>query len=92
MKSVSGTPIASSFNDVALTTRVRSALLSDPETRSCPIEVQATDGTVTLSGQVPKAETALHAQQLALSVAGVDLVWTNLKWLPRPKERPLASH
>jgi osmotically-inducible protein OsmY len=92
MKLTTGTPVASSFNDVALTTRVRSALLSDPETRRCPIEVRAADGTVTLSGQVPRAETALHAQQLALSVAGVDMVWTNLKWNPRPQERPLASH
>ena len=82
MKTTVSSPIASSFADLALTTRVRSALQSDPRTRQCGIEVKCIDGTVTLSGEVPRAETALRAQQLALAVGGVDLVNTDIKWVP----------
>ena len=81
MKSTISCPIASSFADLALMTRVRSALQSDPRTRRCGIEVQCLDGTVTLIGEVPKAEMALRAQQLALAVGGVDLVHTDIKWV-----------
>jgi osmotically-inducible protein OsmY len=84
MKPIVSSPIASSFANLALTTRVRSALQCDPRTRQCGIEVQCVDGTVTLSGEVPKAELALRAQQLALAVGGVDLVHTDIKWAPEP--------
>lgn len=84
MKSTVSFPIAFSFADLALTTRVRSALHSDPRTRQCGIEVTCVDGTVMLSGEVPKAETALRAQQLALAVGGVDLVHTDIKWVQEP--------
>lgn len=82
MNSVSkNTLVASSFADMALTTRVRSALQSDPKTRNCSILVQCADGTVELRGEVAKAEMALRAQQIALTVGGVDLVQTDLKWI-----------
>lgn len=84
MKSTISSPIASSFADLALMTRVRSALQSDPSTRWCGIEVRCVDGTVTLSGEVPKAAMALRAQQLALAVGGVDLVHTDIKWVQHP--------
>lgn len=84
MKSTSSAPIASSFADLALTTRVRSALQSDPRTRQCGIEVRCVDGTVTLRGEVPKAEAALHAQQLALAVGGVDLVHAEIRLAQEP--------
>jgi osmotically-inducible protein OsmY len=84
MTSTSSSPIASSFADLALTTRVRNALQSDPRTRQCGIEVKSVDGTVTLRGEVPKAEAALRAQQLALAVGGVDLVHTDIKWVQEP--------
>jgi osmotically-inducible protein OsmY len=84
MKSTVSSPIASSFADLALTTRVRGALHSDPRTRHSAIEVKCVDGTVTLSGEVPQAETALYAQQIALAVGGVDLVNTDIKWAQEP--------
>ena len=84
MTSTISSPIASSFGDLALMTRVRSALQGDPRTRRCGIEVQCVDDTVTLSGEVPRAETALRAQQLALAVGGVDLVHTDIKWVQQP--------
>jgi len=84
MKSTVSFPIASSFADLALATRVRGALRSDPRTRQSGIEVKCVDGTVTLSGEVPRAEMAQHAQQLALAVGGVDLVHTNIKWVQEP--------
>jgi osmotically-inducible protein OsmY len=82
MKSIVTSPIASSFADLALTTRVRGALQSDPRTRHSAIEVKCVDGTVMLSGEVPKAETALRAQQIALAVGGVDLVHTDIRMVP----------
>jgi hypothetical protein len=84
MKLTVASPIASSFADLALTTRVRGALQSDPRTRHSGIEVKCVDGTVTLRGEVPKAETALFAQQIALAVGGVDLVHTDIKWAQEP--------
>jgi osmotically-inducible protein OsmY len=81
MKTTVSSPITSSFADLALTTRVRSALQSDPRTWQCGIEVKCVDGTVTISGDVPRAETALRAQQVALAVGGVDLVQTDIKWV-----------
>jgi osmotically-inducible protein OsmY len=81
MKATVGSPIASSFADLALTSRVRSALQSDPRTRQCGIEVKCVAGTVTLSGEVPRAEAALCAQQLALAGGGVDLVHTDITWV-----------
>jgi osmotically-inducible protein OsmY len=84
MKSTLSSRIGSSFADLALTTRVRGALESDPRTRRCGIEVRCVDGTVTLRGEVPKAETALRAQQLALAIGGVDLVHTDIKWVQEP--------
>jgi osmotically-inducible protein OsmY len=79
MKPSTSSPIASSFADLALATRVRSALRSDPRTRQCEIEVRCADGTVSLRGEVPKAEMALRAQQLALAVGGVDLVEADIR-------------
>jgi osmotically-inducible protein OsmY len=91
MKSGNGAAAASSFADVALTVRVRGALLGDPRTCRCPIEIRAANGTVTLSGEVAAAEIALRAQQLALSVAGVDLVWTDLRWNEAGLKPPPAT-
>lgn len=84
MKTIVSSPIASSFADIALATRVRGALQSDPRIRQCGIEVKCVDGTVTLRGEVSKAETALRAQQLVLTVGGVDLVHTDIKWVQEP--------
>ena len=84
MKSTLSSPIASSFADLALATRVRSALQSDPRTRQSRIKVKCVGGTVTLSGLVPKADMALPAQQLALAVGGVDLVHTDIQWIQEP--------
>ena len=78
MKSLTPSPVASSFADLALMAQVRGALLSDPRLGQCAVEVTCADGTVTLRGKVPKAELALRSQQLALAVDGVDLVQVEL--------------
>ena len=79
MKPSTSSPIASSFADLALATRVRSALRSDPKTRKCEIEVRCADGTVSLRGEVAEAEMVLWARQVALTVGGVDLVEADIK-------------
>ncbi|HTR61471.1 MAG TPA: BON domain-containing protein [Candidatus Binataceae bacterium] len=80
MKSFTNSPVASSPADMTLMTQVRGALLSDPRLERCAIEVRCDDGTVTLRGEVPKAELAMRSQQLALAVDGVDLVQIELTW------------
>lgn len=66
--------------DEALAERVRTVLRIEQGMRGCRIDVRAKGGTVTLSGVVMNAEMALRAQQLALSVTGVDMVCTSLVW------------
>ena len=80
MKTLTSSPIASPPADLNLVTQVRGALLSDPRLERCAIEVRCADGTVSLRGEVPKAELALRSQQLALAVDGVDVVHVDLKW------------
>ena len=80
MKSFTNSTVASSPADLSLMTQVRGALLSDPRLERCAIDVRCDDGTVTLRGEVPKAELALRSQQIALTVDGVDLVQTELTW------------
>jgi|GEM_PF-5214847 len=80
MKPHDSPPFASLSADDALAERVRRVLGAEPEMSGCRIDVRAKGGTVTLSGVVTSAEMALRAQQLALSVTGVDMVWTSLVW------------
>ncbi|HEY6394875.1 MAG TPA: BON domain-containing protein [Candidatus Binataceae bacterium] len=74
MKTDSPFTIMPPFKDLAMSTRVKSALLSDRVTRRCAISVIADDGTVTLVGEVAEPAAATHAQRLAESIPGVRAV------------------
>jgi osmotically-inducible protein OsmY len=66
------------LSDAALTTRVKTALLKDRETRQSMIHVKSDRGMVSLNGDVDSPAIAAHAQQVASSVKGVESVRNNL--------------
>lgn len=59
------------IDDATLTTKVKTALLSDSLTSLFRISVTSNQGIVTLNGTVDKAETIEHAIRLAKAVPGV---------------------
>ena len=60
---------------------VLSALIDDDELHAADIDVEAKDGTVTLSGLVELARARDRAERIALGVAGVTSVHNRLKVL-----------
>ncbi len=71
---------ADEAHDAALTTKVKAALLKDPETRTFTIHVRSDHGRVTLAGTVDSPATAAHAEQLVAAVTGVQSVNSRLTW------------
>jgi hyperosmotically inducible periplasmic protein len=69
--SVSGTTVGTEIDDSVVTTRVRSALLADPDVKSIDIKVETRKGTVQLSGFVDSQERIDKAIALVLKVEGV---------------------
>jgi hyperosmotically inducible protein len=68
------------LGDAALTTKIKTALLSDKATRTFGIHVKSNQGLVTLTGKVDSAQAAAHAQSLAANVDGVQSVENRLTW------------
>lgn len=64
--------------DVALTARVKSALLADAQVKGTAINVDANEGTVTLTGTVESVSSKLRAEALAQGVEGVKSVRNHL--------------
>lgn len=62
------------IDDATLTTKVKTALISDSITSLFIISVKSDNGVVTLSGKVDKDETIEHAIRLAMAVPGVKVV------------------
>jgi osmotically-inducible protein OsmY len=67
-------------NDGALTTKVKTALLTDQMTRKFTIHVESDQGAVMLRGSVDSPETAAHAETVVASVSGVESVKSQLTW------------
>lgn len=70
------------LDDATLTTKVKTALISDSITSLFIISVKSENGVVTLSGKVDKAETVEHAIRLAMAVPGVKEVKPELSIRP----------
>jgi hyperosmotically inducible protein len=68
------------MSDAALTTKVKSALLTDQMTRKFSIHVESDQGAVMLRGSVDSPETAAHAETVVASVSGVESVKSQLTW------------
>jgi len=69
-----GTSVGTEIDDGVVTTRVKSALLSDPEIKSFDLKVETRKGEVMLSGFVGNQAQADRAIQVAQGTAGVKLV------------------
>ncbi|HVF64749.1 MAG TPA: BON domain-containing protein [Casimicrobiaceae bacterium] len=60
--------------DAAITAKVKTALLADPEVKGLQINVDTRDGAVTLAGALDKAANIERAVTLARGVEGVKSV------------------
>jgi len=66
------------MDDAALTARVKSVLLADAQVKGTKIDVDTTNGVVTLQGNVSSPSEKSRAEQLAQQVDGVKEVRNNL--------------
>jgi osmotically-inducible protein OsmY len=73
-----GKTIRPSTDDGGISTRVRTALLNDPQVAAGTINVTAANGVVTLSGQVRTAAERDRAVALARQTSGVSDVRSEL--------------
>jgi hypothetical protein len=82
-------------NDVALTAKIKDALLADKATAGAAdaIHVQTTNGIVTLTGDVASQATAEHAQAVTARLLGVRDVVNDLKYphLPGSVSAPIVA-
>jgi hyperosmotically inducible periplasmic protein len=65
--------------DSAITTKIKTALDTDPITKSSTIHVDTNAGVVSLTGDVPSARVAAQAQSIAQNTKHVKTVTNNLK-------------
>ena len=70
--------IAASY--AALTTKVKSKLMADSNTRPYSIHVESDQGTVTLDGTVDSPSKAKYVETVVASVDGVQAVNNKLSW------------
>ena len=68
------------LGDATLTTKVKTALMSDDLTRKYTIHVESEHGKVTLDGIVDSPAMAQRAQTLAANIHGVETVRNHLTW------------
>jgi len=74
-----GKTIGETMDDATITTRVKTALLNDPDVNATRIDVSTAAGVVTLSGDVRSKSEADRAVQVARTVQGVKDVRSALK-------------
>lgn len=67
------------ITDSALTAQVKTALIAETDLESMKIEVESTDGVVTLSGEVPDQASITLASVVAKRVDGVREVHNKLE-------------
>ena len=67
------------IDDATVQTRVKTAILNDPQVGGDQIDVQSENGVVTLSGVIKSPEHEARAAELARKVGGVKDVKTTLK-------------
>src|SRR5262245_26318672 len=67
-----------SASDATVTTAVKNKLAADPTTSAAKINVDTSNGVVTLSGEVPTAAEKAEAERLARNTQGVTQVVNNL--------------
>jgi hyperosmotically inducible protein len=70
--------INQTLDDATLQTRVKTAILNDPQVGGDQIDVSSVNGVVTLSGMITAADHEGRAADLARKVGGVKDVKTSL--------------
>ena len=69
---------ANTIDNAALTTKVKAALLADEMVKGTQINVDSSNGVVTLNGTVDSSAHMQRAEQVARDVSGVTRVQNNL--------------
>jgi hyperosmotically inducible protein len=77
-----GKTIGETIDDATITARVKTALLNDPQVGGMKIDVDTTQGVVTMSGIVKSQAEADRAVQLARQASGVKDVKSTLQVNP----------
>lgn len=78
-QATTGRTVGRNIDDAALTASVNAALVSDKASNFTRIDVDTTNGVVSLNGTVESAEQRQRAEQLARRVDGVKRVINNLQ-------------
>jgi len=68
------TTLGTKIDDTAITTKVKSALLADPDVKGTQVQVETVNGQVQLSGFVASQQEAQRAADIASRVNGVERV------------------
>ena len=66
------------FDDFAITTKVKTAILAKPKLKTLQISVETFKGVVQLSGFVDSSDAASRAAEVARTVKGVKIVNNSL--------------
>jgi hyperosmotically inducible protein len=77
-----GKSVGETIDDATITTRVKTALLNDPDVAGLKIDVDTFKGIVTLSGSVTSRAEETRAIDLARRVPGVQDVKSTLQVQP----------
>jgi len=77
-----GKTVVQSIDDATVTTRVKTALLNDPEIKALSIDVDTFKGVVTLSGSVRSEQERNRAVAVARQANGVSDVKSTLQIAP----------
>jgi osmotically-inducible protein OsmY len=81
-----GRTVGESIDDATISTRVKTALLNDPDVGGLAINVDTFKGLVTLSGRVRSPEEEGKAIEIARRVGGVAEVKSTLQVIPDGSE------
>jgi hyperosmotically inducible protein len=77
-----GKTVGETIDDATITTRVKTALLNDPDVAGLKIDVDTTLGVVTLDGVVKTKDEEAKAMAVARRIDGVKDVRSNLQVNP----------
>ena len=80
--SACGKSVGETIDDATITTRVKTALLNDPDVGGLRIDVDTFKGVVTLSGRVKSAAERDKAVAIARRIGGVTDVKSTLQIQP----------
>ena len=76
--SACGQTVSTTMDDATISTRVKTALLNEPDVALARIDVDTVKGVVTLSGRVTSKDEEAKAIAVARKVSGVTDVKSNL--------------